>query len=59
MNLQQTIKDRLGLTLDLMKKCLAGKLSLSIFDQGTNHDISSYANKNNKVDPTVMNRLGS
>lgn len=60
--LPQDIKDGL-ITLDLMKNGLTGKLSLSIlFDEGTNHDISTYAaheakNKNNPIDKKVMDKL--
>ena len=60
--LPQEIKDGL-ITLDLMKNGLTGKLSLSIiFDEQTNHDISTYAaheskTKNDPISPDVMTRL--
>jgi hypothetical protein len=60
--LPQEIKDGL-ITLDLMKNGLTGKLSLSnVFDEGTNHDISTYAaheakNKNTPINKSVMDKL--
>lgn len=60
--LPQEIKDGL-LMLDLMKNGLTGKLSLSIvFDEKTNHDISTYAaheakTKNQPIDESIMKKL--
>jgi len=60
--LPQEIKDGL-ITLDLMKNGLTGKLSLSIvFDEGTNHDISTYAaheakTKNEPIDEAIISKL--
>lgn len=60
--LPEEIKDGL-IMLDLMKNGLTGKLSLSIvFDQQTNHDISTYAaheakTKNEPIDESIMLKL--
>ena len=61
-SLPQELKDGF-IMVDLIDRGLTGKLSLSaIFDQGTNHDISTYAahdskNKNNPINKKIMDKL--